>query len=71
MTGLSTSQDALAAAAKIVREAVKDKSYRSPLGLMVGRYLRWKRFEWGARDATITDYGFRSHTLRSTTPTSN
>jgi site-specific recombinase XerD len=47
----------LAAAAKVVRDAVKDKSYRStPLGLVAGRYLRWKRFEWGATPATIRDY---------------
>src|SRR6185312_4525060 len=47
----------LADAARIVREAVKDKSYRAtPLGLIAGRYLRWKRFEWGATDATIRDY---------------
>jgi hypothetical protein len=47
----------LAAAARILREAVKDKSYRStPLGLEVGRYCRWKRNEWGATTETMRDY---------------
>ena len=32
----------LGEAARIIREAVKDKSYRAtPLGQLVGRYLRW------------------------------
>ena len=36
----------LGEAARIIREAVKDKSYRStPLGQLVGRYLRWFRNE--------------------------
>jgi hypothetical protein len=40
-----------------MREAVKDKSYQaSPLGSMVGRYIRWLRNEWGATPATIRDY---------------
>jgi integrase/recombinase XerC len=47
----------LAGAARIIREAVKDKSYRAtPLGLLVGRYLRWFRNEWGATASTIRDY---------------
>jgi site-specific recombinase XerD len=47
----------VALAAQIIREAVKDKPYRStPLGLLVGRYVRWFRNEWGARAATIRDY---------------
>jgi integrase len=47
----------LAAAVRVVREAVKDKSYRgTPLGLAVGRYVRWKRSEWGASERTIRDY---------------
>jgi site-specific recombinase XerD len=47
----------LASAAQIMREAVKDKSYRAtPLGLLVGRYLRWFRNEWGATATTIRDY---------------
>jgi integrase/recombinase XerC len=44
-------------AARIIREAVKDKSYRAtPLGLLVGRYLRWFRNEWGATASTLLDY---------------
>lgn len=47
----------LADAARIMREAVRDKSYRStPLGTMVGRYVRWLRNEWGATPATVRDY---------------
>ncbi len=43
--------------ARIIREAVKDKSYRkTPLGQLVGRYLRWFRNEYGATDSTIRDY---------------
>jgi integrase len=44
-------------ALRMVALAVKDKSYqRSPLGTMVGRYIRWFRNEWGATPATIRDY---------------
>lgn len=44
-------------AARIIREAVKDKSYRkTPLGQLVGRYLRWFRNEYGATESTIRDY---------------
>jgi integrase len=47
----------LGEAARMMREAVKDKSYRAaPLGLLVGRYLRWFRNEWGATATTIRDY---------------
>ena len=47
----------LAEAALMMRAAVKDKSYRAtPLGLLVGRYLRWFRNEWGATETTIRDY---------------
>jgi hypothetical protein len=47
----------LGEAARIIREAVKDKSYRStPLGQLVGRYLRWFRNEYGATDSTLRDY---------------
>jgi hypothetical protein len=36
----------LGEAARIIREAVKDKSYRkTSLGQLVGRYLRWFRNE--------------------------
>ena len=44
-------------AARIIREAMKDKSYRStPLGQLVGRYLRWFRNEYGATESTLRDY---------------
>jgi hypothetical protein len=47
----------LGEAARIIREAVKDKSYRStPLGQLVGRYLRWFRNEYGATESTLRDY---------------
>jgi integrase len=47
----------LGEAARIIREAVKDKSYRKTLlGQLVGRYLRWFRNEYGATDSTIRDY---------------
>ena len=47
----------LGEAARIIREAVKDKSYRStPLGQLVRRYLRWFRNEFGATDSTLRDY---------------
>lgn len=48
---------ALRDASRTLRDAIKDKSYRStPLGLEVARYIRWKRNEWGATPATIRDY---------------
>jgi hypothetical protein len=41
----------------MMRDSVKDKSYRAtPLGLLVGRYIRWFRNEWGATPSTIRDY---------------
>jgi site-specific recombinase XerC len=47
----------LADAARMIREAVKDRSYRAtPLGLEVARYYRWKKNEWGATPATLCDY---------------
>jgi integrase/recombinase XerC len=47
----------LATAAAILRDAVRDESYRvTPLGTMVGRYIRWMRNEYGATPATIRDY---------------
>jgi integrase len=47
----------LGEAARIIREAVKDNSYRStPLGQLVGRYLRWFRNEYGATESTLRDY---------------
>src|SRR3954451_12314565 len=45
----------LAEAAQMMRQAVKDKSYRAtPVGVLVGRYIRWFRNEWGATAATVT-----------------
>jgi hypothetical protein len=36
----------LADAARMMRAAMRDKSYRAtPLGTMVGRYIRWLRNE--------------------------
>jgi integrase/recombinase XerD len=47
----------LADAARIMRDALRDRSYRAtPLGLEVARYYRWKKNEWGARDQTLRDY---------------
>jgi integrase len=47
----------LAEAARIMREAVKDKSYRStPVGLEVARFIRWFRNEYGATSETLRDY---------------
>jgi site-specific recombinase XerD len=41
----------------MMRGAVKDKTYRAtPVGLLVGRYLRWFRNEWGATAMTLRDY---------------
>jgi integrase/recombinase XerD len=48
---------ALALAARIQREAVKNKAYRAtPLGLEAARYYRWKKNEWGATAETLRDY---------------
>lgn len=39
----------LAAAARMMRDALRDRSYRAtPLGREVARYYRWKKNEWGA-----------------------
>lgn len=47
----------LADAALRMQEAVEDKSYQAtPLGTMVGRYIRWLRNEYGATPATVRDY---------------
>jgi integrase len=47
----------LAEAARMMREAVKDKSYRStPLGLEVAHFMRWFRNEYGATAETLRDY---------------
>jgi len=43
--------------ALMMRAAVKDKSYqRTPVGVMVARYLRWFKNEWGCTAATYRDY---------------
>ena len=47
----------LARAALRIREAMKDKSYQgTPVGVMVARYIRWLRNEYGATPSTIRDY---------------
>src|SRR5215216_4204899 len=47
----------LADAARIMRDALRDRSYRATsLGLEVARYYRWKKNEWGARAETLRDY---------------
>ena len=57
MRRATTPRLTLGEAARIIREAVKDKSYRStPLGQLVGRYLRWFRDEFGATESTLRDY---------------
>lgn len=54
---MSTAELTLADAARMMREAVKDRSYRAtPLGLEVARYYRWKKNEWGATPDTLRDY---------------
>jgi integrase len=43
--------------ARKLRERMRDKSYQtSPVGTLVGRYIRWFRNEWGATRSTIRDY---------------
>ena len=51
---------ALVEAARVLREAVRDKSYRATqLGQLVGRYVRWCRNERGLVDGTtIRDYEY-------------
>lgn len=47
----------LGEAARIMREAVKDKSYRAtPVGLEVAHFIRWFRSEYGATSETLRDY---------------
>ena len=47
----------LALAARVLRDAMKDKSYQqTPIGTMVRRYIRWLRNEYGATPATVRDY---------------
>jgi len=59
MTAVGHSLDRLTLAelAAIMRAAVKDQSYRAtPVGTIVGRYIRWFRNEWGATKDTVRDY---------------
>ena len=57
MTRLADQPLTMVALGQMLREAVKDKSYRAtPLGTFVGRYIRWLRNEYGATPATIRDY---------------
>ena len=47
----------LAEAAATLRAAMRDESYRvTPVGVLVSRYVRWLRNEWGATPATVRDY---------------
>jgi integrase/recombinase XerC len=47
----------LSEAASTLRAAMRDRSYRAtPVGELVGRYVRWLRNEWGATAATVRDY---------------
>jgi len=47
----------LAEAARMMRQALRDRSYRAtPLGLEVARHYRWKKNEWGATAETLRDY---------------
>jgi integrase/recombinase XerD len=55
--GCTPTLQALADAARLVRDAMRDKTYRAtPLGLEIGRYIRWKRSEWGAAENTMLVY---------------
>jgi integrase/recombinase XerD len=55
--GVTTPALTLADAARMMRDALKDRSYRAtPLGLEVARYHRWKKNEWGATAETLRDY---------------
>lgn len=57
MSVLAEPRLTLADAARMMRDALKDRSYQErPLGLVVARYIRWKRNEWGATAETIRDY---------------
>lgn len=57
MTAVAVSPLTVADAARILEQALKDHSYRgTPVGQLVGRYLRWFRNEWGATPATLRDY---------------
>ena len=57
VTVLDDTAITLAQAALTIREAMKDKSYQgTPVGVMVARYIRWLRNEYGATSSTIRDY---------------
>ncbi len=45
-------------AAELARlRGLKNRAYRgTPLGLLAGRYIRWKKNEWGATEATMVGY---------------
>lgn len=48
---------ALADAARLLRESVKDNAYRAtPLGLEIARFIRWFRSEYGASPGSIDKY---------------
>lgn len=56
-TNLPASPAELADAARLLREAVATRAYRdTPVGDVVGRYIRWFRNEWGATPATVRNY---------------
>jgi site-specific recombinase XerC len=57
MTVLAEPNVTLSDAARRLKDALKDRSYRAtPLGLQVARYYRWKKNEWGATPETLRDY---------------
>lgn len=57
MTYVDDTRLTLAHAAAILDQAVRDKSYRAtPIGQLVGRYIRWARNERGLSAATIKAY---------------
>lgn len=57
LAGIPRAQLTWGEVALMMRAAVKDKSYqRTPVGVMVSRYLRWFKNEWGATPTTVRDY---------------
>jgi site-specific recombinase XerD len=64
------SPENLAFAARILEAAMKNKTYRStPLGQLVGRYIRWCRNERGLVDGTtIRDYEYTLARMALTLP---
>ena len=61
---------ALVEAVRVLREAVRDKTYRATaLGQLVGRYVRWCRNERGLVDGTtIRDYEYTLARMALTLP---